>query len=474
MADIYGHDQATAQKDALNDSLARRRADHLRRGGRPNMPLSTHPSQVHDEEGLIGTLAAIANDPSFVNSLGLMPPADPGMVPSYGHAGSDQGYQYGMHTPMISRGLPPETMSAPAPPEFANTPNPTHANAGAMDPALVQAQQAPQGLDDAERTKLLVALDSLQRQAGNQGGPLKYSGKLKDQPWFNEHVQAAQLLSQVPLEDRKQFGKSMELPTIQNTGKANSDPSFDRFKEFYNSPAQQARRAKNAPQDAQGNVLTKQQIRDQRKERAFNRNNPEIGYMQRMLGQIGGDGGGGAFGPREAMAMGMMGMGGAIPAMANAAVANRDAMLRAEDRRRELGLQERQFGLQEQIARQQAPPDKRTQVIAILSRHGNNAQDAAQDLAQIGVFPHEVPGILATPQGVTPPTGQQAPQAGQPQPQHQGPMIYGVPGAPDREIGPNNWRWMLTRPGDDPNQWQLPFMPEIKGWLDILNGKWPW
>jgi hypothetical protein len=154
VSDLYGHEQMLAQRRALENSVAGKRVEKLRNAGRPNIPLSTHPAQVAQEGELIGTLKAIANDPSFVNSLGLMPPSDPGFNPSYGHANSAGGYQYGEHTPNIPHGLPPQTISASPPTAFAGAAMPEqHASAAAMDPAGVASAAATQRNDDTDPTR---------------------------------------------------------------------------------------------------------------------------------------------------------------------------------------------------------------------------------------------------------------------------------------------------------------------------------
>jgi hypothetical protein len=311
MADIYGHEQMLDQRRALQNPVAARRADKLRGAGRPNMPLSTHTSQVAEEAGLIGHLQAIANDPQFQNSLGLMPNSDPGFVPSYGHGNSAGGYQYGDHVPNIPHGLPPQTISAPAPPQFAGAANPTHASAAAMDPAGVASAAATQRNDDTDPSRandyatIMAGLESVMNP--NTGNLTYTHGKLAEQPWFPQLVAAGQQRGAMSDEQR---AAAPALPTVEHQGARELDKSFKDFQEFYGSKAQTDRRAKRQGQRPE---LAPENIRDTRMARASNRNHPEMNVLAHLQ-QIAGPGG---VGPMHMAAAGLMPF-DAVPGIMNA------------------------------------------------------------------------------------------------------------------------------------------------------------
>lgn len=415
MADIYGHEQALAQRNAVRDNFAKRQAQHLKNGGRPNMPLVTHPSQAGEEAELLNTMKTIANDESFVNGLGLMPPSDPGFNPSYGHANSGAGYQYGFHQPMVPHGLPPQAISAAPQGQFAGAPMPTHANPAAMDPAGVAAAANTERNDDNDPSRpndYAAAMAGLEQYMNPRNGNLEYSGKLAEQPWFPQYVQAARMRGGAS-DDQLANDMRGRLPTIENTGKVVEDPSFKRFGDWYNSDAQLKRRARRDSGIDRMEAIAASPHRQRAMMQAQFRDNPQMATLQ-ALQKIGGQGGGGGIGLPQMAAMAMMGMGDAVPGIMNAQaqMAHNQGLL---------GIQQGQLDLQRQIAGQNAQQNRaqmigqlplgkegdamlirqsggfsklpveeqRAMVTRILAKHKNRLTESEQEFAEVGISEDE-------------------------------------------------------------------------------------
>jgi hypothetical protein len=301
--------------------------------------------------------------------------------------------------------------------------------------------QAPRGLEHLDQNKLAVIADALQREAGNQGGPLTYSGALKDQPFFQQHVQGAKLASQMTPEQRAQFGKLDQLPTIQHVGDRQNPAGWNSYQAYMGSPERvQAREGAaaarlKAVQDAgalrQAQIDNSPHRQQAMRQAAFNAN-PRLATMQ-ALKDISGPGGGGGFGPAQAFAMANVGLADFVPAMANAAVAqaqHADANRLAQG---QLDLQGRIVGLQEDAAHAGQPKDwsKRTpfdqSVIArqfkekyhdsrdIFGRNQMNSHAAKQEALLHNLTPAELIAIAKRAEGgVLPVAEAQAPTRSDP------------------------------------------------------------
>jgi hypothetical protein len=351
-------------------------------------PLATHPGGVSDEAKVREALASeIKRDQSqrraaeifgpiwdktdaTFQAAGHMPPPRPMTGPM--SAGGPS-----MAFPPMPMGNAGDTSDEPAGGPAADPGEDDdpqgmveHANPAAMAPTDVRALQAPRGLEHLDQNKLAVIADALQREAGNQGGPLTYSGELKDQPWFARHIQGSKLQSQISPEQRAQFGKLDQLPTIQHVGDRQNPAGWNSYQAYMGSPervqaredatAARLKAVKDAGAFRQAQIDNSPHRQQAMRQAAFNAN-PRLATMQ-ALRDISGPGGGGGFGPAQAFAMANAGMGEFVPAMANAAVAqaqHADANRLAQG---QLDLQGRIVGLQEDAAHAGQPKDwsKRT------------------------------------------------------------------------------------------------------------------